>query len=268
MKYKSLIWIGIGYIVLKWAIIIGVAGYLYESSIWSNWYILFVPLIGLILFRFIKRVFLKKAHFLGYRKSFYIMLKHYYPERYKSLYHQTEKRFEEISKDVSFAATSKNPMDKRLDFCAFFLGLIQVLEKNGESYPKIKAIAIGIAEDHVRPKNRIQAYVKKLPVKLIGTAPGKFLVGKLNRKIQTKGHKDGFKAHIVTDERETFGLGYGINISECGICKLFLKHGASQYSPILCEVDKITTRLAGLEMIRTGTIATGADICDFRYRKT
>ena len=267
MKYKSLIWMGLGYIVLKWTIILGVAGYLYELGIWSNWFILVVPLLGVVLFRGIKKVFLRKAHFLGYRKSFYKILKQYYPENYRSLFDQTENRYGQISKDVSFSTTSKNPMDKRLDFCAFFLGLIQVLEKKGEPLPRIKMIAIGIAEDYVRPKNWVQAYLKKLPVKLIGTSLGKYVIGKLNRRIQNKGHEDGFRAHILTDKKETFGLGYGINISECGICKLFLKHQASKYTPILCEVDKITTNLAGLKMVRTGTIATGANVCDFRYKK-
>jgi hypothetical protein len=32
-------------------------------------------------------------------------------------------------------------------------------------------------------------------------------------------------------------------------------------------VDEITSSLAGLKLIRTGTIALGAKKCDFRYQK-
>ena len=36
---------------------------------------------------------------------------------------------------------------------------------------------------------------------------------------------------------------------------------------ILCEVDEITSALAGLKLVRTGTIANGAKKCDFRFIK-
>ena len=54
---------------------------------------------------------------------------------------------------------------------------------------------------------------------------------------------------------------------ECGICKLFQKHNAGKYASILCEVDKVTSNLAGLELIRNSTIAYGAEKCDFRFKK-
>lgn len=72
---------------------------------------------------------------------------------------------------------------------------------------------------------------------------------------------------IITDKKETFGLGYGVDILEYGVCKLFKKHKYEKYSSILCEVDEITSHLAGLKLIRTGTIALGAKTCDFRFIK-
>ena len=54
-------------------------------------------------------------------------------------------------------------------------------------------------------------------------------------------HPDGFSADIITDKSVTFGLGYGVDITECGICKLFEKHHYKQYRNILCDVDYITT---------------------------
>jgi hypothetical protein len=80
-------------------------------------------------------------------------------------------------------------------------------------------------------------------------------------------HPRGFAAKIITDKEETYGFGYGIDIQECGICKLFTNHNQKQYTSILCEVDNITSALAGLKLIRTGTIANGAHKCDFRFMK-
>lgn len=72
---------------------------------------------------------------------------------------------------------------------------------------------------------------------------------------------------LIQIKKETYGFGYGIDILDCGICKLFSKHNYSKYAAILCEVDEITSALAGLKLIRSGTIANGAKKCDFRFRK-
>jgi hypothetical protein len=53
---------------------------------------------------------------------------------------------------------------------------------------------------------------------------------------------------------------------ECGICKLFEKHNYGKYTSIPCEVDELTSGLAGLKLIRNGTIALGATKCDFSFK--
>ena len=88
-----------------------------------------------------------------------------------------------------------------------------------------------------------------------------------HNKVVTKGNEAGFRAGIITDKKETYNFGYGFDIYECGICKLFQKHNAGKYASILCEVDKVTSNLAGLELIRNSTIAYGAEKCDFRFKK-
>ena len=88
---------------------------------------------------------------------------------------------------------------------------------------------------------------------------GQVLIKSFHKKASVNAHPDGFVAHIITDRQETYGLGYGIDIVECGICKLFQKHHYGKYATILCEVDEITSGLAGLQLIRTGTIARGAE---------
>jgi len=85
--------------------------------------------------------------------------------------------------------------------------------------------------------------------------------------VNKNSHPDGFIANIITDKAETYGLGYGIDILDCGICKLFSNYSFQKYSSILCEVDEVTSGLAGLQLIRTGTIALGATKCDFRFKK-
>ena len=157
-------------------------------------------------------------------------------------------------------------MDRRLDFSAYFLAFIKTMDEKGESFETIRELCLDIAKDYVQPKNRVAALLKKLIPKLIATNLGRALIKRFHHKVSRNDNKDGFVANIITDPSLTYGLGYGVDIVECGICKLFKKHNYERWASILCEVDKITTSLAGLEMIRSGTIANGAIKCDFRYK--
>jgi hypothetical protein len=137
----------------------------------------------------------------------------------------------------------------------------------GEPYDKIRNLCLQIVTEYVRPKNKWQAFMKRIPPKIIGLWLTKYLLRAFNKKVSRNENPDGFIANIITDKNETYGFGYGVDIIECGICKLFKKHGYEKYTSILCEVDKVTSGLAGLELIRTGTIAIGAEKCDFRFRR-
>lgn len=203
----------------------------------------------------------------NYRKYFVKSIKENYPMDFSNLIVDTDNHYKIISVDTSFAKTSGNPMDKRLDFSAYFLALIKTLDEKGETFQTIRKICLEIVTEYVKPKNKVQASIKRLLPKLISTWFGSILIKSLQKKVSAHTNPNGFVANIITGKQETFGLGYGIDIIECGICKLFKRHNLSKYASILCEVDEITSSLAELKLIRTGTIANGAKICDFRFKK-
>jgi hypothetical protein len=153
-----------------------------------------------------------------------------------------------------------------LDFCAYFLALIKSLDKAGETFDTIRTISLDITIDYVRPKNKVHAFWKRLLPKLVNTPLAKLGFKLMHKRVSKNDNPQGFIAHIITDKKQTYGFGYGFDILECGICKLFKKHNYYKYASILCEVDKVTSGMAGLELIRTGTIANGAKTCDFRYK--
>jgi hypothetical protein len=255
--------IAIVYVVLKWTIIVLAGTYLYEKGLWNNWLLLIFPAIALTAYWVRKNN--AKSH-TRFRKFFVKAIETHFPDVASSMIDFLDQRFNVISGDTSFAQRSTNPMDKRLDFAACFLALIQTLEHHNQSYEQIRTTCLEVTYDYVSPKNALEKWLKKLPAKVIGTAIVRPLIKLLHNKISMKGNRDGFRAVIITDKRQTYGLGYGVDILECGICKLFQKHDAHKYASILCEVDKVTSNLAGLELIRNSTIAYGADKCDFRFR--
>ena len=263
VNLKKGLFVAVSYVTLKWAVIGLVGTYLYENGLWSNWLLLVFPVIGVTIFLLRKK---RNAEF-PFIKFFKKSLEKHFSQQSLVLLNEIGERYKVLSADTRFASTSSNPIDKRLDFSAYFLALIQTLENRNHSYEEIKSICMEVTIDYVSPRNGLQKWLKRLPAKFIGSPMAKPFLKILHNKIVNKGNPDGFRAGIITDKKETYNLGYGIDIFECGICKLFQKHNAGKYASILCEVDKVTSNLAGLELIRNSTIAYGAEKCDFRFKK-
>jgi L-2-amino-thiazoline-4-carboxylic acid hydrolase len=202
-----------------------------------------------------------------YKKYFEQGIIHHYPDSHSLILDEVKKNYSEISVNTRFSFTSKNPIDRRLDFSSYFLALIVTLDKMNEPYEKIRNICLEIVKEYVKPKTKWQAFLKRLPPKIIRLGFSKYLIRAFNKRVSGNENPDGFIANIITDKDQTYGFGYGVDIIECGICKLFSKHGYERYASILCEVDKVTSSLAGLELIRSGTIALGATKCDFRFKR-
>lgn len=69
----------------------------------------------------------------------------------------------------------------------------------------------------------------------------------------------------VLGKTEEFELGY--NYYQCGICKLCEDENCFELAKYLCQLDFVMADMMGMELIRTQTIAEGAQYCDFRYSK-
>jgi hypothetical protein len=264
---KQAVWLGIAYVLVKWAIIATVGAYLYKTGHWNNWYFLLIPAIGLILFKLLGKRIFNTVTIPVYSGIFNNTIAKYYPADASEIQSKVLEQYVDLSKDTAFALHSKNPIDRRLDFCSYFLALIKTLDQRNENFATIRLICLEVVTEYVRPKNKLQAYIKKLIPGLIHTWLAQRLLQKFHNKVSKNENPEGFIANIITAKEETFGFGYGVDILECGICKLFQKHSYSKYASILCEVDEITSGLAGLKLIRTGTIAKGAKKCDFRFMK-
>ena len=204
---------------------------------------------------------------MKYRKYFIANIKKSFPGNTGDIIAKVDAHYKIISADTAFAANSENPIDKRLDFCAYFLALIKTLDEQGERFETTRTICLEIVTEYVKPKNKLQQLLKKLPAKLVNTWLSDLFLKEFNKRISKNSNPGGFIANIITDKQKTLGLGYGIDILECGICKLFKKHNYQKYASILCEVDALTSDLAGLKLVRHGTIALGASKCDFRWER-
>jgi len=69
----------------------------------------------------------------------------------------------------------------------------------------------------------------------------------------------------VEGDGESFD--WGIDFHDCGIVKFYREQGAPELAPYLCLADFPMSRALGTGLIRTTTIAGGADKCDFRFKR-
>jgi hypothetical protein len=118
-----------------------------------------------------------------YKKYFINAIREHFPDSFIDIINDSDNHYLAISKDTEFAKTSSNPIDKRLDFCTYFLALIISLDKLGLPYERIRRICLEITTEYVRPKNRLQQLLKRLPPKLTNTWLSSVLLKMLTRKL-------------------------------------------------------------------------------------
>lgn len=59
---------------------------------------------------------------------------------------------------------------------------------------------------------------------------------------------------------------YGLDFTECGICKFYHAQGADELAPYLCLMDGVVSDAFDYGLVRLKTLAEGAEVCDFRYK--
>lgn len=60
---------------------------------------------------------------------------------------------------------------------------------------------------------------------------------------------------------------WGLDVIECGICKLYQAHGAAKFTPYVCLSDYVVSAAFNRGLVRQETLAEGGARCDFRYKK-
>jgi hypothetical protein len=70
--------------------------------------------------------------------------------------------------------------------------------------------------------------------------------------------------YYVEGQGEEFDC--GVDITECPIADFFRAQGASEFAPYVCLYDFLASKLSGFGLVRTMTLAEGAEKCDDRFR--
>jgi hypothetical protein len=155
----------------------------------------------------------------------------------------------------------QNPLTANLVACAWFLALYRVLRPRGLSDDEIGELVQRVAEEWVNASPR---WLGRLQSLFIQTPLPRLLFERLSHKSQQRQYPGDFVVQFVPGDGRNFN--FGIDFTGCAIHKFFQAEGAGHFAKDMCRIDYLTTRSKGIELIRTGTIASGADKCDFRFR--
>ena len=82
---------------------------------------------------------------------------------------------------------------------------------------------------------------------------------------QTSAKAGEFVYEYLPDESNADTGDWAFNITSCAICHHFRKYNAMDLVPYMCASDDVMSDAQGRGLVRTGTIALGAKLCDFRY---
>lgn len=85
----------------------------------------------------------------------------------------------------------------------------------------------------------------------------------LRRALPKLTEESGFRMELVDD-----GGVLSFDVKACALVRYLRERGAPELGPLFCRIDDIMAGfIDGVALERSGTIAQGAERCDFRYRR-
>lgn len=184
------------------------------------------------------------------------------PAEVARIIHETRDEYRRLLPRLPDIGGRQNPMTENLLGAAWFLALAQPLRERGWSDDRVGDVIYRIAEVWVASSPRWLAWLQG---QLVRTPLVRFLLGRISRQSQQRRYTADFVVQFVSGNGRDFD--FGLDFTECAICKLFQTEQAGGLARHMCRIDYLTTSYRGIQLMRTGTIANGASKCDFRYKK-
>lgn len=174
---------------------------------------------------------------------------------------ETKRAYENLRPEIPYIGGKENIFSEWLNYGAYYLGMYQALSAHGHQLDDIGRIIFETYET--------MADYPKWFLSIVGHFKyGKKYEEKLRRASavsQKRKYPGDFVSYFIGGNNEEFD--YGLDITECGICKLYAAYGAEKLSRYMCLSDFVVSKTFNRGLVRYKTIAEGAEKCDFRFKK-
>jgi hypothetical protein len=176
---------------------------------------------------------------------------------------ETILEFEALVPEIPYIGGKKNRLSSEALIPSIAcVALYRVLKKRGKTVEDAGEIIDGI----------IQSQFDSMPgwlIYLVGRyRSSKLYIRKMEKQAaisQERRYPGDWVFSIVDGDGKEFD--YGIDFTECGVCKFFSTHDAEELIPYMCAVDFPVSKALNTGLVRTTTLAEGADKCNFRFKR-
>jgi hypothetical protein len=188
-----------------------------------------------------------------------VLVSRYGDDLSNTILKETRQEYETLIPELPYVGGKKNIFTIYLIQSAWALALYRVLKIHGKTVEETGKIIYEALEAQLRSYPKFLRYLL-----------GKWMFAKyrLNRQAaeSQKRHypEDWVWSFIKGDGKE---FDFGMDFTECAICKFFHIQGADEFTPFLCLSDFPISKAFGIGLVRTSTLAEGAEKCDFRYKR-
>jgi hypothetical protein len=181
--------------------------------------------------------------------------------RAEVLVHDIRREVEALTLEVPYIGGEENIFTEWLTYGVYYLAVYQVLKSLGQTVEQVGRIIYETYET--------MADYPAWMLCLVGSLKyGQGYVERLRAATtvsQEQRYPGDWVCAFIEGDGETFD--YGLDITECGICKFYHAQGADELAPYMCLSDYVVSRAFGRGLVRYKTIAEGAEVCDFRYKQ-
>ena len=172
---------------------------------------------------------------------------------------ETRQEYEALIPHLPYIGGKKNTLTTNLIQCAWGLALYRVLKTHGKTAEEAAKSIYEMTETQLR------SYPRFL-LRLMGRWMfAQFRLRKQAAQSQKRQYPEDWVWTFIKGDGKEFD--FGMDFTECAICKFFHAQGADEFTPFLCSLDFSMSKAFGTGLVRTMTLAEGAEKCDFRYKR-
>lgn len=178
---------------------------------------------------------------------------------------EIRRQYESLIPRIPYIGGKRNRLTENLVGTASGLAVFKVLRARGETTEHIAKLHQRMVETYL---SSLPRWRFRLMRGVLSTQLGQVIIKRMLKRAaaasQRREYAEGFVFHFVEGNGEAFD--FGIDYTECAIVKFFRAQGADEFTPYVCLFDYPHSRLSGTGLVRTMTLAEGAEKCDFRFR--
>ncbi|MCL4529194.1 MAG: L-2-amino-thiazoline-4-carboxylic acid hydrolase [Chloroflexi bacterium] len=208
----------------------------------------------------------RKARFLREfdivaKSAYSVLVKYFGGDNVNALLVETRHEFENLIPQFPFIG-GKQPFTEFVVFTGMLLAIYRVNKARSKTVEETGELVYEIGRAFLRA---YPAILLRMFGRMNFSRP--YLSHLRKRAIESHQRKypDDYVYNFIEGDGRTFD--YGMDYLECASCKFLAKQGAPELAPYLCPVDILYSETLGWGLMRTMTLAEGADKCDFRFKK-